>query len=123
MNLKILTGVTSPESEGLWEVWRKADSWFPIQPPKKLVNLFRAGEKVKIFNFIGLLFLKGKLVEPETFTGVSCHDTEGLQKVLGETESCFPIQLPKNLVIFFRVGRKVKISNFIGSFWFLFGKM
>ena len=89
---------------------------------QKLENFFRVREKVKIFNFIGFFFLKGKLVEPETFSGVSCPDTEGLWKVWAKTESWFPIQPPKNLENFFRVGEKVKISNFIG-FFFLKGKL
>ena len=93
---------------------------------QKLENFFGMGEKVKIFNFIGFIFLKGKLegklVEPETFSGVSCPDMEGLWKVLGKTASWFPIQAPKNLENFFRVGEKVKISNFIG-FFFLKGKL
>ena len=89
---------------------------------QKLENFFGMGEKVKIFNFIGSIFLKGKLVEPETFSGVSCPDMEGLWKVLGKTASWFPIQAPKNLENFFRVGEKVKISNFIG-FFFLKSKL
>ena len=64
---------------------------------QKLENFFRVGEKVKISNFIGFFFVKGKLVEPETFSGASCPDTEGLWKVWGKTESWFPIQPPKNL--------------------------
>ena len=80
------------------------------------------GEKVKISNFIGLFFVKGKLVEPENLSGVSWPDTEGLWKVWGQTESGFPIQPPKNSENFFRVGRKVKISNFIGLF-FVKGKL
>ena len=68
---------------------------------QKLENFFRVGEKVKIFNFIGFFFLKGKLVEAETLSGVSCPDTEGLWKVLGKTASWFPIQPPKNLENFF----------------------
>ena len=91
------TRVPCPGTEGLWRVWGKTESWFPIQPPKILEIFFRAGRKVKIFNFVGSFFAKGKLVEPETFTGVSCPDTEGLQKVWGKTEWWFPIQPLKNL--------------------------
>ena len=89
---------------------------------QKLENFFRVREKVKIFNFIGFFFLKGKLVDPETFSGVSRPDTKGPWKVWGKTESWFPIQPPKNLENFFRVGEKVKISNFIGLF-FVKGKL
>ena len=83
---------------------------------QKLENFFQVGEKVKISNFIGLFFVKGKLVEPENLSGVSCPDTKGLWKVWGQTELGFPIQPPKNSENFFRAGRKVKISNFIGLF-------
>ena len=117
-----LPGVSCPDTEGLWKVWGKTELWFPIQPPKNLENLFRLGRKVKNFNFIGFFFLKGKLVESETFSGVSRPDTKGLWKVWGKTESWFPIQPPKNLENFFRVGEKVKISNFIGLF-FVKGKL
>ena len=122
VELETLSGVSSPDTEGLWKVWGKTESGLPIQPPKNLENFFRVGRKVKIFNFIGVFFLKGKLVESETLSGVSCPDTEGLWKVWGKTELWFPIQPPKNLENFFRVGRKVKISNFIG-FFFLKGKL
>ena len=111
------TGVSCPGTEGLCRVWGKTESWFKIQPLKNLEIFFRAGRKVKIFNFIGSFFVKDKLVEPETFTGVSCPGTEGLCRVWGKTESWFKIQPLKNLEIFFRAGRKVKIFNFIGSFF------
>ena len=111
------TGVSCPGTEGLWRVWGKTESWFPFQPLKNLEIFFRAGRKVKVFHFIGSFFVKGKLVEPETFTGVSCPGTEGLWRVRGKTESWFPFQPLKNLEIFFRAGRKVKIFNFIGSFF------
>ena len=77
------TGVSCPGTEGLWRVWGKTESWFPIQPLKNLEIFFPTGRKVKIFNFIGSFFVKGKLVEPETFTGVSCPGTEGLWRVWG----------------------------------------
>ena len=71
-------GISCPDIEGLWNFWGQTESRFPIEPPKNLENFFRVGEKVKIPNFIGFFFLKGKLVEPETLSGVSCPDTEGL---------------------------------------------
>ena len=110
----ILAGVSCPDSEGLWEVWGKTESWFPIQPPKKLVNLFRQGEKVKISNFNGLFFPKGKFVELQTLTGV---DTEMLWEVWGKTEWYFPIEPPENFENLFGVGDKIKISNFIAYFF------
>ena len=48
-------------------------------------KFFWVGRKVKIYNFIGLFFLISKLVEPETFTRVSCPDTEGLWEVWHKT--------------------------------------
>ena len=112
-------GDSYPDTKGLWKTWDKTESWFHVQTPNKLLNFFWAGKKVKISNFIGFFFVKGK---PEIFTRVSCSDTEGLWKVWGKTESTFAIQLPKNLENFFRVGEKVKISNFI-CFFFVKGKL
>ena len=56
------------------------------------------------------------MVEPETFTGVSCHDTEKLCKVWGKIEWSFPIQHPEKFENFCGMGEKVKISNFIAYF-------
>ena len=116
------TGVSCLDAKWLWKVWGKTEWCFRVRPSEKLENLFGVGDKGKISNFIGCLFVKGKLVEPETFTGVYCPDNEGLWKVWGKTESWFPIEPPKNLENFFRVGEKVKISTFIG-FFFLKGKL
>ena len=79
------TKVFCHDTEGLWTVLGKTECSFPIQPPEKLENSFEVGEKVKISNFIAYFFLKAKLVEPECFTGVSCHDTKELWKVWGKT--------------------------------------
>ena len=111
---KTFRGVSCHDTEGLWTVLGKTECSFPIQPPEKLENSFEVGEKVKISNFIAYFFLKAKLVEPECFTGVSCHDTKELWKVWGKTEWCFPIQTPENLENFFGTGEKVKISDSIG---------
>ena len=110
---KTFRGVSCHDTEGLWKVWGKTECSFPIQPPEKLENFFGVGEKVKISNCIGQFFLKAKLVQAETFTGVSGHDTEGLWKVSGKFEWYFLIQPPEKLDNFFGVGEKVKISNFI----------
>ena len=91
MNLKLSQEFPCPDTDGLWKVWGKTESSFAIQLPKNLENFFGVGEKVKISNFIGFFFVKGKLVEPETFTGVSCPDTEGLWEVWGKTKSRFSI--------------------------------
>ena len=116
VELETLSGVSCPDTEGLWKVWGKTESGLPIQPPKNLENFFRVGRKVKIFNFIGFFFLKGKLVESETFSGVSCPDTEGLWKVWGQTELWFPIQCLKNLKISFEWARRSKFLTLLVSF-------
>ena len=116
VQLETFTAVSCPGTEGLWKVWGKTESWFPIQPSKNLQIFFGVGEKLKISNFIGSFLVKDKLVEPEPFRGVSCPGTERLWRAWGKTESSFPIQPSKNLQIFFIVGKKLKISNFIGSF-------
>ena len=71
--------------------------------------------------FFGLFFLKDKLVEPKTFTGVSCLNTEGLWKVWVKTEFWFLIQPPRKLMNFVGAAEKVEISSFI-EFWFAFSK-
>ena len=116
------TGVSCPGTEGLWKVWDKTECRFLIQSPKNLQKFLSSGQEGQTFKLCGLFFLKGILVESETLTGVSCSGTGGLWRAWGKTELWFPIQPPKNLEIFFRAGRKVKISNFIGSF-FLKGKL
>ena len=108
------TGVSCHDTEGLSKVCSKTGWYFPIRQAEKLENLFGVGKKVKMSNSIAYFFLNVKWVEPETFTGVSCHDTEGLWKVWCKTEWCFPVQPPENLENFFRVGEKVKICNAIG---------
>ena len=64
---------------------------------------------LEILNVIGLVFLKGKLLEPQSLTGVSCPVTAGLWKVWGKTESWFPIQAPQGRENLFRMGKKVEI--------------
>ena len=56
---------------------------------------------VKISDFPGLSFLKGKLVEPESFAGDSHPDTKGLWKTWDKTESWFHVQTPNKLLNFF----------------------
>ena len=71
--------------------------------------------------FFGLLFLKYNLVEPKTFTGVSCLNTRGLWKVLVKTEFWFLIKPRRKLVNFVEAAEKMEISSFFG-FWFVFFK-
>ena len=41
------TVVSCPDSEGLWKVSAKSESWFPIQPTKKWQNFFEQGRRSK----------------------------------------------------------------------------
>ena len=74
-------------------------------------------ERVKISNFLGLSFPKGKLIEPESFTGVSCPGTEGLWKVWDKTECRFLIQSPKNLQKFLSSGQEGQTFKLCGLFF------
>ena len=77
---KTVAGTSSYHIEGPWQVWRKSDSWFPIQP-RKSGNFVPASRRVKISNLMGCFFLKGTLVEPKTVTQASCYDIERPWKV------------------------------------------
>ena len=68
---KLDTAVSCPDTEVLWKMWGKTDSWFLIQPTKNCVDFFQASQKVKISNFMGFFYLKDTLVQPRTVTGVS----------------------------------------------------
>ena len=116
------TGVSCPDTEGLWKIWGKIECRFLIQSPKNLQKFLSSGQERQTFKLCGLFFLKGILVEPETLTGVFFPDTKGLWKAWGKTESWFTIEPPKNLVNVDRAGEKVKISNFF-SFLFLKGEL
>ena len=59
------------------------------------MNFLRAGEKIKISNFIGWFSLKDKLPEQRIDTAVSSPDSEGLWKVSAKSELWFPIQPSK----------------------------
>ena len=80
---KTLAGDLSYETEGSWQVLRKTDCWFPIQPIKKSANFIPASERAKISNLMGWFFLKGTLVKPKIMALVSCYDTERPWKVWG----------------------------------------
>ena len=67
---KTVAGVLSDDTEMSWQVWVKTHSWFPIQPEKKSVNFAPASKRVQISNLMGLVFLKGALVELKTVAGV-----------------------------------------------------
>ena len=67
---KTVAGVSSDDTKGSWQVWRKTDSWFPIQPRKKSANLVPVSQRVEISNLMGWFFLKGTLVESKTVAQV-----------------------------------------------------
>ena len=68
---KTVAEVSSCDTEGSWEVWRKTDSWFPIQPRKKSANFAPVSQRVEISNLMELVFLKGTLGHQKTVAGVS----------------------------------------------------
>ena len=111
---KTVAGVSSYHTEGPWQVWRKTDSWFPIQPRKKSANFAPASHRVKISNLIGLVFQKGTLVDPKTVAGVLSYDTEVSWQILGKTGSWFPIQPRKKSGNFVPASPRFKISNLMG---------
>ena len=113
---KTVAGVSSYDTEGPCQVWRKTDSWFPIQPRKKSANFVPASCRVKISNLMGWFFLKGTLVEPKTVTRVLCYDTEKPWKVWGESDCRFSIKPRKKPVNFLPASQRVEISNFM--VWF-----
>ena len=100
--------------KGYGQFWAKlnAPSQFSLLKSWKIP--LKWARRSKFRTLLLIFFLKGKLVQVETFTGVSCHDAEGLWTVWGKTECSFPIQPPEKLENFFGVGEKVKISNSIG---------
>ena len=92
LDQKLDTFVFSHDSEELWKDSAKSESWFPIQPTKKLLKFLGAGEKVKISNFFSWFWLKDKLLIKKVDLSVSCHDSEELWKVSAKSDSLFPIQ-------------------------------
>ena len=78
---KMDTSVSCPDSKELWKVSAKSEPWFPIQHKKNRVNFVRAGEAIKISNFVGGFSLKDKFLEQKLDTAVSSIHSEGLWKV------------------------------------------
>ena len=56
------------------------------------VKFVGAGEKAKIWNFIGWFCLKDILLEQKIDRTVSCPDSEDLSKVSAKSDSWFLIQ-------------------------------
>ena len=113
-----MAGVSSCETKEPWKLWQESDFCFPIQPRKKSVNFVPAAQRVEISNFMGLVFLKGKLVRPKTVAGVSFYDTEGLWKVLGKSDYWFQIEPKKKKSVNFVTGSQTaKISTLMGFFF------
>ena len=78
----------------------KLTSGFQFSLGKVLPISLNQPRRVKISDLMGLLFLKGTLVQPQTVAGVSSCDTEGPGKVWGQTDSWFPIQAPQKICEF-----------------------
>ena len=66
----------------------------------------------KISNFICWFWLKEKLPEQKSDTGLSCPDIEGPWKVWGDSDSWFPIQPRKKSANFIPACQKMEIWNF-----------
>ena len=66
----------------------------------------RAGEKVKISNFIDCFRLKENLPAQKIDTTVSSPDNNGLWKVSAISELWFPIQPSKKMVKLLQTGKK-----------------
>ena len=81
------------------------------------MNFVPGSQRVEISNFLGLIFLKGKLVQPKTVAGVSFNDTEGSWKVWGKSDYWFPIEPKKKSVNFVPGSQRVKISTLVGLFF------
>ena len=96
------------DTQGPWKVWAKAELWFRNQPKRIWWISFRQTTRVKFSNFIGLFCLKGKLPEPNLYTGIPFFDTSGSWKVWAKTE--FQIS-PKKMAYFF-ISSKWKGSKF-----------
>ena len=64
------------------------------------MNFVPRSQRVEISNLMGLVLLKGKLVQPKSVGGVSFYDTEGPWKVWGKSDYWFPIELKKKSVNF-----------------------
>ena len=74
-------------------------------------------KRVQTSNVIALFCLKGKFLQPKTFTGVLFCDTEGPWKVWAKTESCIPNQSKKACSICFQRAKAVQLSYFIALFY------
>ena len=92
MGKKLTQQVYCPDTERLLKVSAKSETVVSNSAYSKMVKFLRAGEKVKISNFIGWFCLKDILLEQDIDTAVSCPDTERPWTVRGKTEFWFPIQ-------------------------------
>ena len=77
---------------------------------KKMAEFFKAGEKVKISNFIGCFCLKDKLTEQKIYTASSCSDSKELWKGSEKSKPWFPIQHKKIGWIFLEQARRSKFQ-------------
>ena len=114
---KTVAGLSSYYTEGPWQVWRKTDSWFLIQPRKICANFAPASQRVEISNLMGLVFLKGTLAQPKTVAGVLSYGTEGPWQVGRKTDSCFPIQPRKKSPTFPPASQMVENPKLMGWFF------
>ena len=119
----------------LWH-WRAMKHWLKqgqnwillskSTPPKNWSICFELSKMIQISYFIAFFCLKGKWLQPKTFTGVLFSETEGLWNVWVKTECCFPNQPPspkkKNWPICFELPKRLQVSHFV-AFFCLKGKL
>ena len=72
--------------------------------------------EVEISNFMGFFCLKYTLIQSKTVVGDSSCDTKGPWKVLGQTDTWFPIRPRKNSADFVEAGEKGQNLKFYGFF-------
>ena len=73
---KTVAGVSFRDTERPWKVLGKTDYRFSIQPRKNSVDFVPASQRVEISYLMGVVFLKGTLVQPKTVARVSPYYTE-----------------------------------------------
>ena len=81
LNQKTFPRVSFYDTEGLCKHWSKTKCFFPNQTPKNWSIYFELTNRIQIWNFIGLFFLKGNLLETKLFRRLLFCDTEGHGKL------------------------------------------
>ena len=114
MNQKVWQEFYSVTLKGCRMFQAKLNAASQISPTKNWSICFELPKRLQISYFIAFFCLKGKLLEPKSSARVLFSDSEGISNVSDKTESSFPNQPPKNWSIFFKLPKRLQISNFIG---------